>query len=144
MSALDLVTTFETITCCHEGCGLTFAAPTSWIRSRRADHTWWYCPNGHHQHWPGESELEKEQRLRKEAEQRILEAQARTNEVRHEAEVLKRQVAVQKGLTTRVKNRIHRGVCTCCNRTFSNVAEHMKTKHPEELDPGHDRKLLTA
>jgi len=30
----------------------------------------------------------------------------------------------------RVKRRINGGVCTCCNRTFTNLARHMKTKHP--------------
>lgn len=114
------------------------------MSDRRRDHAWFYCPNGHSQHFVAESDTEIERRLRKEAEQRILDAQARINEARHEAEVLKRQVSIQKGLTTRVKNRAHRGVCICCNRTFTNVAEHMKTKHPEALDPGHERKLLSA
>ncbi len=141
---ITLSVTFEVITCCHEGCGLVFAVPTWWGQNRRSDHVRFYCPNGHGQSFFGKSEAEKERDLRKQAEQRILDAQARANEARHEAEVLKRQVAVQKGLTTRIKNRVHRGVCTCCNRTFTNVAEHMKTKHPEALDPGHERKLLTA
>ncbi len=141
---MELVVNFAVITCCHQGCGVVFAVPAWWENNRRADHTLWFCPNGHSQHFSAESDEEKERRLRKEAEQRILNAQAKVNEARHEAEVLKRQVAVQKGLTTRLKNRVHCGVCTCCNRTFTNVAEHMKTKHPEALDPGHERKLLTA
>lgn len=144
MSDLYLGVKFVVETCCRQGCGVTFAIPEDYRTILRRTHQVFYCPSGHDQYYPGESDVEKEQRLRKEAEQRILAAQARTNEARHEAEVLKRQVAVQKELTTRIKNRANRGVCTCCNRTFTNVAEHMKTKHPEALDPGHERKLLTA
>src|SRR5690348_17118433 len=95
---------FEVITCCAKGCGLTFAVPNWWYQKRRDDHSSWSCPNGHSQHFSAESDAERERRLRKEAEQRILEAQARTNQARHEAEVLKRQVAAQKRLATRVKN----------------------------------------
>lgn len=33
----------------------------------------------------------------------------------------------------RITKRIHAGVCPCCNRTFSNLARHMSTKHPENV-----------
>ncbi len=36
-----------------------------------------------------------------------------------------------KGQVTRLKNRAVAGVCPCCNRTFKQLAAHMKTKHPE-------------
>lgn len=34
--------------------------PDLWATKRRDDHTFWYCPNGHEQHFPeGGSEAEK-------------------------------------------------------------------------------------
>lgn len=31
-----------------------------------------------------------------------------------------------------LSDRAHAGVCPCCNRTFKQLAAHMKTKHPDE------------
>ena len=31
--------------------------------------------------------------------------------------------------------RIHKGVCPCCNRSFTNLKRHMETKHPEHPSP---------
>ena len=57
--------------------------------------------------------------------------------LRRERDQLKQQLAYKddeiaaKGKQlTRLQKRIHAGVCPCCNRTFTNVARHMKTKHP--------------
>lgn len=36
----------------------------------------------------------------------------------------------EKAAKTRIKNRIARGVCPCCKRTFQNLAAHMQTQHP--------------
>lgn len=36
----------------------------------------------------------------------------------------------EKAAKTRLKNRAAAGVCPCCNRTFKQLAAHMKTKHP--------------
>ncbi len=141
---MDIPISFVAQTCIYARCGIVFAMTKEATDLRKRDHSIFFCPNGHEQHYSGESDLEKETRLRKEAEQRILQSQAATNEARHEAEVLKRQIAAGKGQLTRVKNRIARGVCTCCNRTFQNLANHMKTEHPQGLDPGHERKQLTA
>lgn len=36
----------------------------------------------------------------------------------------------EKAAKTRLKNRAKAGVCPCCNRTFKQLAAHMKTQHP--------------
>ena len=33
-----------------------------------------------------------------------------------------------------VKARVAHGVCPCCNRTFKQLARHMKTKHPDYVE----------
>lgn len=35
-----------------------------------------------------------------------------------------------RGVVTRMKNRVSRGVCPCCKRHFANLERHMDTKHP--------------
>lgn len=42
-----------------------------------------------------------------------------------------RRLKAQKGVTTRIKNRVRRGVCPCCNRYFENLQRHMESKHAD-------------
>ena len=37
----------------------------------------------------------------------------------------------EKGAKTRLKNRIAKGVCPCCTRSFVNLKRHMDNKHPD-------------
>jgi hypothetical protein len=60
-----------------------------------------------------EKQLASEQQARRWVEQRL------------EAE------AAEHAKTARKLSRVSAGVCPCCNRTFQNVARHMKTKHPD-------------
>ena len=39
---------------------------------------------------------------------------------------------------TRVKNRVSRGVCPNCNRTFKDLARHMASKHPVGTEEKND------
>jgi hypothetical protein len=39
------------------------------------------------------------------------------------------------GQVTRIKNRVKNGVCICCNRSFSDLHQHMLTKHPDFSTP---------
>lgn len=109
-------------TCCR--CGVEFASPV--ISERRADGNFFYCPNGHSQHFT-ETEATT---LRKQLErtQRDLEW------ARSQRETTEKRLSAQRGLTTKAKNklaRVHAGVCPECNRSFSQLAEHMKQKHPQ-------------
>lgn len=45
------------ITCCS--CGVEFCMPTHLYEQRVKDHGWFYCPNGHQQHFTGKTEEEK-------------------------------------------------------------------------------------
>lgn len=51
--------------CCS--CHIAFAIPEDMQRRRREDHNWFYCPNGHRQHYTGEPTAQKRiQQLEKE------------------------------------------------------------------------------
>lgn len=118
------------ITCCHKGCGLTFAVPKTWEDKRREDHTWWYCPNGHQQHFSGKTEAEKLQLERDRLAQRIAERDDEIRAERERRESVERSLTATRGVITRIKNRVGKGVCPCCNRTFSDLQRHMHTQHP--------------
>lgn len=89
-----------------------------------------FCPNGHESHF-GEN---KNARLKKQVAQ--LESDRdyerdRANRHAARADTTEFRRRAQVGVTTRLKNRIAKGVCPCCNRTFADLARHMKTKHPK-------------
>lgn len=121
-------------TCCN--CGMLFAIPLT-LANRLSNEDCgktFYCPMGHPQHYLGKSDaqkareaeaaLKKEQKRRQWAEQ---DAQ-RARDAASRAEYSRR---AEKAAKTRLKNRISKGVCPCCNRTFQDLGRHMATKHPE-------------
>lgn len=116
----------ETTTC--GVCGIPFAAPVELLAwSRKKPHRTFYCPAGHDLHFPGKTE---EERLRERLE----------SERRYSANVVARldqteaSLSATKGVVTKLKKRAANGVCPCCNRSFSKLHEHMKTKHPEFVE----------
>ena len=66
------------------------------------------------------------QRLKK----RLAMERDRTDFQRRLAENAERSRRAVKGHLTRVKKRVGNGICPCCNRTFTNLMRHMKSKHP--------------
>jgi phage terminase Nu1 subunit (DNA packaging protein) len=65
-----------------------------------------------------------------------VQAEASRNETRYRDERASRErnerrLTAQRGLTTRMKNRMKLGKCVCCQKEFSNIAAHMKTDHPK-------------
>lgn len=110
--------------CCHAGCGIPIVMSASTAKRLRESHEWFYCLNGHQQHFTGETEAE---RLKK-----LLEAQKRDADwQRSRREQTERQLSAARGQITKIKNRVGNGVCPCCNRTFQSLMQHMSTKHPE-------------
>jgi hypothetical protein len=97
--------------------------PEWFIDARRKDKRAYYCPNGHCLSY-AEGEADK---LRKQ-----LEAErARIEMFRRENQEKERTITSLKGQITKTRNRISKGICPCCNRSFVQLGRHMKTKHPD-------------
>ena len=127
-----------TITCCREGCGLTFAVPEWWDQKRREDHTTFYCPNGHKQHFGGPTNLERRAR---ELASKLERVEAELERSENRAEAYRRSASARKGQITKIKNRIAKGICPVagCKRSgFSNVQSHIHQKHPDWHMPEED------
>ena len=110
--------TFVTESCCN--CGVVFAMTTDLYKSRKSDKATWYCPNGHPQHYVGKTDEEK---------LREANAALRKVELRLQAEVDQREAAARE--RERQAQRSRGGACPCCNRTFVQLARHMKSQHPD-------------
>jgi len=114
--------TMVTEICCN--CGVAFGMPSDLQEDLKNNpDKWFYCPNGHSQHYI----KSKEQRLREEAEKKLIQkenelANVFSEKIQMEAALLKAQKQLK---------RVHKGVCPCCNRTFKDLQAHIKSKHPE-------------
>lgn len=100
--------------CCN--CGVVFGITDNLYTKRLSDGKNFYCSNGHSQAFQNSGE----DMMRRERDRAIQE------KARLEEELAKASKEME-----RVTKRTMHGICPCCNRTFSNVARHMKTKHPE-------------
>lgn len=126
---MDLTVTRESVTAVRfKGCGHVNYLADDLIARRRADHKNFYCSTcGYTNHYPGESDVERERRLRAAAEDQ-------RNTLRDRCERAQRRLTAQRGVTTRIKNRIGKGICPCCNRTFKNLQRHMRNQHPHFVE----------
>jgi hypothetical protein len=104
---------FETQECYQ--CGVIFAITEQQYRYflDKRDKANFYCPNGHAQHFTGQSDAEK----------------LAAEKARHQETLARLNVAEAE--RERLKKRIKRGVCPCCKRSFTALARHIKSKHPE-------------
>lgn len=121
-TAISLSVKLEKVDC--PSCNALYALSCDYIDRRRKDGKGWQCPycsSGTSFH--GNDEIS---RLKKQ----ISEEQAIKNRLLADANVLRGEVLAAKTAAEKLKKRAANGVCPCCTRTFANVADHIKTKHP--------------
>lgn len=129
MSTFVETQTLVTETCCK--CGVLFAMPSTWQAHFKKNHKSFFCPAGHGQHYTQECEEERLKRHVAQLQTFIEHKDARIQEVINQRESLKHQRDGMKGALRKVSVRVKNGVCPCCKRTFSCLADHMASKHPE-------------
>lgn len=128
---IQLPIKYETTPCID--CGIEIVISSQRMRDLRNTSEEFWCLNGHRQWFSGQSDAERIRRdlqakLDQSERERVW-AENRQKENYLRAEKLKKSRDALKGHLGRVKNRIAAGVCPCCNRSFANLARHMKTKH---------------
>lgn len=106
-------------------CGIVFSVPESWRAEKQRTGNGWYCPNGHSRVYR-ESDTDKFKRLLDEERKRHANTLSRLNEAKASEQKVTKQLK-------RINKRVSAGVCPCCNRTFQQLARHMKSKHPEVI-----------
>jgi len=117
----------ETLVVTHCWCGIAVAIPEnlhSWMGRKKGNSC--YCPVGHSFVFNNtlEEQLEKE----RERTSELRRQNQATLDLLHAEE---RSHAATRGHLTRVKHRVHRGVCPHCHRHFEDVQRHMRSKHKE-------------
>ena len=107
------------------GCGVWFAMEKHHYNQLVESRGGFYCPNGCSRRFIGKTEAE---RLR----EKLDAERARTAFERRRADREQASARAYKGQVTKIKNRIGKGVCPFCNRSFQNLHRHMESKHPDE------------
>lgn len=115
-------------------CGVRYAMPTALYDHQKLKGGYHHCPNGHSQGWSKEeSEMTRLKRERDRAQQQVARAEDEAREAHQQAA---REVARAQAEIKRIKKRQSAGTCPCCQRTFSNMATHMKRQHPQFVADG--------
>ena len=96
-------------------CGVEFLVPTGYHTQLVDKRKIFHCPNGHQQVYADSevARLEKEVKALKEKADKALQ-----------------WLEQERKAHARTRKRHAGAVCPCCNRTFSQLTRHMKTKHP--------------
>lgn len=128
---MEATVTIVSTSCYH--CGQAIYLPEGFDKRRRNDHQTFYCPYcSGGQCYTGESKAEKLARELKAAKAREKFAQQRADDWRERADHQEARARGYKGAMVKTKkklDRVEKGVCPECNRTFQNLARHMETKH---------------
>lgn len=115
-------------------CQCLFAIPMDLYKRARIDsNVSFYCPHGHGQSYTkSEVSVLKEQLESKERQLQWKQEQIESKN--RQIKQLDYSVRAQKAAKTKILNRVKNGVCPCCNRSFQNLQNHFKIKHPELLN----------
>lgn len=135
MRGMIITDTVKMVTeeCCN--CGTLFAVTEQFQRECLDNHgKWFYCPNGHRQHYTGKTDEQKAKERAAELERRLASRDEDLRAARMQRDEERRRHAATKGQLTKTKRRIAHGVCPCCGRTFANVARHMAGRHPDYVE----------
>lgn len=110
-------------------CGVEFGILKVLYESLQENGGFYHCSNGHGWGWKDDASA----RAQKERDQqRLAQKVAQLND---EVAAKERELSAAKGRMTKLRKRVGNGVCPCCTRSFTNLARHMKTKHPEVSKP---------
>lgn len=126
-STTEIRSTWIVETCCS--CQIPFAMRKAHQDMLRRTSNSFFCPNGHPQSYRVTTEDQLRQKV-KDAEEAVRRANHSQNLAWEEAAKAKKREQLAAGETRGLVTRIASGICPCCNRFFSNVERHMKSKHP--------------
>lgn len=107
-------------------CGSVYAISESYRALRQIEGNGWHCP--YCQASWGYFLNNENAMLKKQLEEKQRELTASKCETLREKQ-LRELVVMEKAKADRKLRRNKKGVCTCCNRSFTNLRRHMETKH---------------
>lgn len=129
MTTMTVDTDLQTISC---QCGGVYAIGCAYYEQQRREGGSWtcpYCQSGWGFGGKGENaQLKKKLLWQQAAHDQTL---AELTDSRELVRVTESRRRAERGAKTKLKNRIAKGVCPCCNRSFQNLHRHMTSQHPD-------------
>lgn len=110
-------------------CGVTHTIPDVKYDHCYLEGGFWTCPNGHSRGWENGANKREIDEVRRDRDRLKQDAARLQDEIAAEKE---RAAAAEKKYL-QARKRSAAGLCPCCNRSFSNMQRHMKTKHPNVI-----------
>ena len=114
--------------CCN--CGIPFYMTKDLKKRRLEDGKWFYCPQGHGQHYT-ETTVSKLQKQLETAKRDAKFWQEREADECRQRALKERQLASVRGHLTRAKNQLQKGNCPNCDEHFDDLEQHIISKHPD-------------
>lgn len=102
------------------GCGLDFAMSREFFDQTKRTGETWHCPRGHKRRWTGST-----------TEQELERANAKATHLADQLHAAGAEAERLRVTLLRDRHRFANGVCPCCNRSFENVARHVRGQHPD-------------
>lgn len=126
-----------TVIDCGE-CGGSYAISEPYREKKQETGGFWTCPYckcgwGYSE---DKTDLAKAKEAQRKAEQSRDYAWQAAREEREKHGHTERRRRAEKAAKTRLKNRVGKGVCPCCNRHFVNLQRHIEGQHPEFAGEG--------
>lgn len=113
-------------------CGVAFTVPAVVYRQQRESGGHHSCPNGHSQGWNKDGcENARLRRERDNLKQQMARVEDERRQAQQSEEAQRARAMKAESAAKRLAKRASAGTCPCCQRTFSNMGHHMKTKHPD-------------
>lgn len=124
------------VTC--SGCYATWGMDPLWEDRKRRDHSWWNCPYCRASlHYPEQSDIERAEAATKRAHELLEQQKSCTKQAweiadqrAKDRDAAERRASARAGVATRLKNRVRRGLCPCCSKSFADIKAHMESSHP--------------
>lgn len=107
-------------------CGMAFGLTRDYMRRRVDDGGDFSCPKGHVQSYRDTTV--------KRLKRRVATLEGEEAELRERVKDAKRLTTTARAAATRAKNRAKAGVCQFCNRQVRQMAAHVRSKHPKEVE----------
>ena len=125
--------TIELVATTCAACGVIFGISREYNDNLRDTGQGFFCPNGHSLTLGSRTQKKIEQLKNKVAqEQEAAEYWRKSyHGEREDHDQTKRRLSA-------TKKRVANGVCPCCQRSFKQLSQHMKSKHPDYVSEAND------
>lgn len=127
-STHPITVTLVTEVCCN--CHVVFGIEAGHQADLRRTKAQFFCPNGHGQHYLGETHEQQLRRLKDAATQALLERDAAQSNLAAANRKAQRQAQQLRAM----RKRVAAGVCPvpgCTRSGFTQVSRHIKAQHPD-------------